>query len=233
MIEAIKTYSLLPVMKGTCHPSPRQISVHSFGKTGNEHTDHDNGKHQSLIAWSASASEPHLVQLACPQHYHSVSKYPPTKRLEVYIPSGSLSLCSRRSILSLLRLLYALSRCLLLFALTDRLSASRRASLRAHRATLFDHIERSTDYGTLRFDLAASASFGLFLSRLSVGWIPSMGYVFCLPQKYPFSSIFGIALSMRCDVGSCVGGRGIRSCRFGSGILCCRRGRIVCPVAMG
>ena len=51
----------------------------------------------------------------------------------------------------------------------------------------------------------------------------------CVPLKYPFSSVSCIVLSMRCGAGSCVEGRGIRSCHFGSGRFCCRRGRRVYP----
>jgi len=68
-----------------------------------------------------------------------------------------------------------------------------------------------------------------------VEWTPSGGRrgtrrAQDIPLRYPSCVVFGRGRSRRCGGGFCVGGRGIRFCRFGSGRSCCRRGRRACPV---
>lgn len=75
----------------------------------------------------------------------------------------SLSPCGAGSGLSLLSLLLGLGGGLLLLALLDRLSTLSGASLGALAASLLDHIEGSTDDGTLVLDCAASALLRNFL----------------------------------------------------------------------
>ena len=82
-------------------------------------------------------------------------------------PSSGLTLRSAGRALGLLGLLDALCSSLLLLTLLDGLRASGRACLRAHRAALLDHIERSTDNGTLGLDLATTAGLGLLLVQKS------------------------------------------------------------------
>lgn len=50
-----------------------------------------------------------------------------------------------------------------------------------------------------------------------------------IPQRYPSCAVFEIEQSMRCDGGSCVGGRGIRSFHSGIGRSCCLHGYKVSP----
>lgn len=64
------------------------------------------------------------------------------------------------SVLSLLGLLSGSGGLLLLLGLLDGGSAGSGASLRAHGAALLDHIEGSTNDGTLGLDGAASALLG-------------------------------------------------------------------------
>lgn len=78
-----------------------------------------------------------------------------------YIPAGGVS-----SSLGLLCLLDALRGSALLLALLDRLSASGGAGLGALRAALLDHVQRSTDNGTLGLDGLAAAGLGLLLRML-------------------------------------------------------------------
>lgn len=77
--------------------------------------------------------------------------------------SRCLSLCCGTGALCLLSLLGGGSLGLLVLALLNRSGASSSTSLWALGAALLDHIEGSTDNGTLGLDCAAGALLGNFL----------------------------------------------------------------------
>lgn len=74
-----------------------------------------------------------------------------------------LALGGGRGVLGLLSLLGGLLGRLLLLALLDGGQTGGAAGLGADRAALLDHIERSTNNGTLRLDGAARPLLGNFL----------------------------------------------------------------------
>ena len=88
------------------------------------------------------------------------------------LPACGLALCLAGSSLGLLSLLRALGGGALLLALLDGLAAGSRAGLRALSAALLDHIERGTNDGTLRLDLATAALGGLLLYKESASPFP-------------------------------------------------------------
>jgi len=78
--------------------------------------------------------------------------------------AGGLTLGLAGSVLRLVGLLRGLRGGALLLALLDGLSTGSRAGLGTLGTALLDHIERGTNDGTLRLDLATSALGGLLLS---------------------------------------------------------------------
>jgi len=72
---------------------------------------------------------------------------------------------SSSGVLGLLRLLFCISRSLLLLALLDGGAAGSSTGLGPLGTALLDHIERGTNDGTLVLDCAAGALLGDFLLR--------------------------------------------------------------------
>lgn len=92
---------------------------------------------------------------------------------------AGLALCGRGGVLCLVGLLLGLGLGLLGLALLDGGGAGGGTSLGALRTALLDHIERSTNDGTLVLDGAASALLGDLLYNESPS-VTVLGFVLCV-----------------------------------------------------
>lgn len=97
--------------------------------------------------------------------------------------TSSLTLGCLAGALGLLSLLSGLGSSLLLFALLDGLLAGSRARLRAHRSSLLNHIEGSTNDGTLGLDGSAGSLLGSLLYWVLATIFFHLHVVFCF---FPF-----------------------------------------------